>query len=56
MLHVDVPVKYENNLLADVHKLSVVVDITPGLRKEGKLVQRIEILNDREKTQLHVST
>lgn len=38
----------ENNLLVEEHVLSVVDDIIPGLKKEGKLVQRIEILQENK--------
>lgn len=38
----------EKNLLVEEQVLSVVDDIIPGLRKEGKLVQRIEILKEKK--------
>lgn len=38
----------ENNLFVEEQVLSVVEDIIPGLKKEGKLVQRIEILKENK--------
>lgn len=37
---------WENNLFVEDHALSVLDDIIPGLKNEGQLVQRIDILKE----------
>ena len=45
---------WENSLLEQEHVLSEEDDIIPGLRKEGRLVHRIEILmNKKEQNYLY---
>ena len=48
------PHMWENSLLVEEHALSEEDDIIPGLRKEGRLVHRIEILmNKKEQNYLY---
>ena len=42
------PHMWENSLLVEEHVLSEEDDIIPGLRKEGRLVHRIEILMNKK--------